>query len=289
MMENRSFDHYLGWLPERRRPPGGPHLHRRGRASRTRPHRLTPDWQGCGFPDPDHSWNGGRDAAQRRQVRRLPARLGDNDEFAIGYYAEGDLGVHPGRREGVHDLRPLPLLADGLDAAQPRVHARGAVLRATTTTTSRRRPSTTTGFPDTTIFAALEQARASRTATSSSTCRSSALWGAAGPRALGPVAEYYARCAAGHAAAASRSSTRTSPARSARGRARRATSTRTATCARARRSWPTSCHAFMESPQWKRGALFIVYDEWGGFFDHVAPAARARRPQRRATSTRTTG
>jgi phospholipase C len=30
-------------------------------------------------------------------------------------------------------------------------------------------------------------------------------------------------------------------------------------------------HAFMESPQWKRGAPFIVYDEWGGFFDHVAP------------------
>ncbi len=30
-------------------------------------------------------------------------------------------------------------------------------------------------------------------------------------------------------------------------------------------------HAFMESPQWKRGALFVVYDEWGGFFDHVVP------------------
>src|SRR5205085_7923361 len=30
-------------------------------------------------------------------------------------------------------------------------------------------------------------------------------------------------------------------------------------------------HAFMASPQWKRGALFIVYDEWGGFFDHVPP------------------
>jgi phospholipase C len=30
-------------------------------------------------------------------------------------------------------------------------------------------------------------------------------------------------------------------------------------------------HAFLESPQFKRGALFIVYDEWGGFFDHVAP------------------
>jgi phospholipase C len=30
-------------------------------------------------------------------------------------------------------------------------------------------------------------------------------------------------------------------------------------------------HAFMESPQFERGALFIVYDEWGGFFDHVQP------------------
>jgi phospholipase C len=30
-------------------------------------------------------------------------------------------------------------------------------------------------------------------------------------------------------------------------------------------------NAFVESPQWRRGALFIVYDEWGGFFDHVAP------------------
>jgi len=30
-------------------------------------------------------------------------------------------------------------------------------------------------------------------------------------------------------------------------------------------------HAFIDSPQFKRGALFIVYDEWGGFFDHVAP------------------
>jgi phospholipase C len=30
-------------------------------------------------------------------------------------------------------------------------------------------------------------------------------------------------------------------------------------------------NAFVESPQFRRGALFIVYDEWGGFFDHVQP------------------
>jgi phospholipase C len=40
-------------------------------------------------------------------------------------------------------------------------------------------------------------------------------------------------------------------------------------------------HAFMESKHWKRGALFIVYDEWGGFFDHVRPP---RVPDIRASS-----
>jgi phospholipase C len=30
-------------------------------------------------------------------------------------------------------------------------------------------------------------------------------------------------------------------------------------------------HSFIESRQYKRGALFIDYDEWGGFFDHVKP------------------
>jgi phospholipase C len=29
--------------------------------------------------------------------------------------------------------------------------------------------------------------------------------------------------------------------------------------------------AFVTSPHWERGAFFITYDEWGGFFDHVQP------------------
>jgi len=29
--------------------------------------------------------------------------------------------------------------------------------------------------------------------------------------------------------------------------------------------------AFVESPNYERGALFVIYDEWGGFFDHVPP------------------
>ena len=41
-------------------------------------------------------------------------------------------------------------------------------------------------------------------------------------------------------------------------------------------------HAFIASPQYRRGAMFINYDEWGGFFDHVKPPPRARRPRQPA-------
>ena len=30
-------------------------------------------------------------------------------------------------------------------------------------------------------------------------------------------------------------------------------------------------NSFTTSPNYRRGALFLIYDEWGGFFDHVRP------------------
>ena len=49
-------------------------------------------------------------------------------------------------------------------------------------------------------------------------------------------------------------------------------------------------NAFVASPNYRRGALFIVYDEWGGFFDHVqarrACPTSARRPTWTPTSAR---
>jgi phospholipase C len=38
--------------------------------------------------------------------------------------------------------------------------------------------------------------------------------------------------------------------------------------------------AFVNSPNYRRGALFLIYDEWGGFFDHVRPP---RVPDERAS------
>ena len=60
MMENRSFDHFLGWVPGWR--TGGrrdsSYTDSAGVAHCDVP--LAPDYQGCGHPDPDHSYEGGR-------------------------------------------------------------------------------------------------------------------------------------------------------------------------------------------------------------------------------------
>src|SRR5215213_7996671 len=58
MMENRSFDHLLGWLPGADGQQGG--LSYADNAGIFHPTTAWPDFQGCGHPDPDHSYEGAR-------------------------------------------------------------------------------------------------------------------------------------------------------------------------------------------------------------------------------------
>src|ERR1044071_2969191 len=59
MMENRSFDHLLGWLDGADgRQSGLRYPDAAGQLQKTQP--LAPDFQGCAHPDPDHSYQGGR-------------------------------------------------------------------------------------------------------------------------------------------------------------------------------------------------------------------------------------
>lgn len=88
-MENRSFDHFLGWLTHADgRQAGLEYLDRAGVPHLTYP--LAPDFQGCGHPDPDHSYVGGRVAYNDRAVDGW-LRAGANDPYAIGYYTQQDL------------------------------------------------------------------------------------------------------------------------------------------------------------------------------------------------------
>ena len=57
MMENRSFDHLLGWLPGANgRQEGLSYADENGVVHDTWP--LAPDYQGCQYQDPDHTWKG---------------------------------------------------------------------------------------------------------------------------------------------------------------------------------------------------------------------------------------
>ncbi|HEY2739497.1 MAG TPA: alkaline phosphatase family protein [Thermoanaerobaculia bacterium] len=89
MMENRSFDHLLGWLPGADGKQAGlTFTDSQGTAFQTYP--LAPDYQGCGHPDPDHSYDGGRVEFDNGLCDGW-LRAGSNDIYSIGYYTQADL------------------------------------------------------------------------------------------------------------------------------------------------------------------------------------------------------
>lgn len=97
MMENRSFDHFLGWLPGANGMQAGLTY----KDSSGNPHatyHLT-DYQGCGHPDPDHSYNGGRIEYDNG---KCDGWLMDtaNDTYCIGYYTSQDLPFYSNAATG---------------------------------------------------------------------------------------------------------------------------------------------------------------------------------------------
>src|SRR4051794_19353269 len=58
MMENRSFDHFLGWLPGADGRQAGLTFTDRYAIKHSTFHQT--QYAGCGFHDPDHSYEGGR-------------------------------------------------------------------------------------------------------------------------------------------------------------------------------------------------------------------------------------
>jgi phospholipase C len=89
MMENRSFDHLLGWLPGADGRQAGLHFpDQNGVLQAT--FELAPDFTGCAFPDPDHSYAGGRIQVDGGKMDGF-LKDAANGMNAIGYYQEKDL------------------------------------------------------------------------------------------------------------------------------------------------------------------------------------------------------
>ena len=95
MMENRSFDHYLGWLPGADgRQAGLQFTDNQGQSHDT--HRLTTDFQGCAYLDPDHSWEGGRTELDGGKMDGFLKAA--SDVFWIGYYSGPPAGAAAARQ-----------------------------------------------------------------------------------------------------------------------------------------------------------------------------------------------
>ena len=87
MMENRSFDHVMGWLPGADGKQAGlTYVDAAGAAHSTFP--LAPDFQGCAYGDPDHSYDGAR---VEWNGGACDGWLRANDLYSIGYYRQQDL------------------------------------------------------------------------------------------------------------------------------------------------------------------------------------------------------
>ncbi len=92
MMENRSFDHLLGWLPGANGQQHGLRfVDAHGVAHETWP--LAPEWQGCQFKDPDHSWRGVATQYAHGLCDGFLKTSPVGDRFPIGYYGKNDLPI----------------------------------------------------------------------------------------------------------------------------------------------------------------------------------------------------
>jgi phospholipase C len=87
VMENRSFDHFLGWLPGADGKQAGlTYTDSAGVPHSTFP--LAPDFQGCPYRDPNHSYDGAR---VEWSNGACDGWLRVNDVYSIGYYRQQDL------------------------------------------------------------------------------------------------------------------------------------------------------------------------------------------------------
>ena len=98
MMENRSFDHYFGWHPKADAMNAGLSYPNLDHTQSFPTHRLTPDFQGCEFRDPNHGWDGGRFQYNGGKLDGFYSGNAEgtgSDEYALGYYLKADLPFIP--------------------------------------------------------------------------------------------------------------------------------------------------------------------------------------------------
>jgi len=260
MMENRSFDHFLGWLPGADGRQAGLSFNDKAGVEHST-YRLS-EFQGCGHADPDHSWEGGRTEFDNGACDGW-LRAGDNDEFAIGYYTAADLAFygHAAPYWTVCDRYFSAIMAETypnrfyLHSAQTdRLHnndgATGAPMISTLPT----------------IWDRLQAAgRTGRYYFSDAPF--TALWGTKYLPISEPIAGFYADAAAGTLPDVSYLDPRFLD----EGSGSSGDDHPHADIRVGQHFLSSLYQAVTTGPLWSKTMFVITYDEWGGFYDHVPP------------------
>jgi phospholipase C len=291
MMENRSFDHYLGWLPGADGLLDASGHVVAPRVPDTKGNLVTGQCWGrsgtdfahtyCGsaHTDPDHSWDGGRVQYNKGAMDGFllaPGHL--DDPYCISYYLAEDLPVTADLAKAftVHDRWFCSLLASTFpnreylhsatsggrrDNATPGVGDEG---KGGTSYVARNG-----GFDWLTIWDRLDAAGISW-AYYFNDLPVLALWGdvfvkAAAEGKVRSLPQFYSDAAAGtlpHVFFLDPDFVNEENGNDDHPHAD----------IRAGQAYIADVyHALRGSPQWPKTAFFLTYDEWGGFYDHVAP------------------
>ncbi len=254
-MENRSFDHLLGWLPGADGIQSGlSYADGSGNTYSTWP--LAPDYEGCGYSDPDHSYGPDRVAYDRGTMDGF-LWAGNNDVFTIGYYTQSNLPFYSALAQNF-------LVCDRYFAGilGPTFPNRMFLWAAQTD-----RIDDSIGFSSLpTIFDSLSAVGVSHRYYFSN-IPYLALWGFRYWDSTGFISDFFNDAVSGNLPAVSF----VDPTYTVLDDGTGNDDHPHADIRNGDAFLANIYQALSSSPAWSRTVLIITFDEWGGFFEHVAP------------------
>jgi len=256
MMENRSFDHIMGWVPGAEGVQAGltfPDTNGNFQAT----HNLAPDYQNCSSADPDHSYEGGRAHANGEAMNGFLMTQPAGDTFPVGYYTSESVPFYAGCAASwtICDHYHTGILSCTFPN-RIYMHA-GQTDRKTNSFTVSTLP---------TIWDSLKAAGVSRRYYFSDVPLI-ALWGKAHLDIARPFSKFKEDAAAGRLP----SVCYIDPAMLGEGKGTSRDDHPYADIRDGQAFLNEIYDALRASPNWSRTLMIVNYDEWGGFYDHVSP------------------
>jgi phospholipase C len=256
MMENRSWDHFLGWLPGGNGIQAG--LTFKDTAGTTYPtYPLAPDFQGCGYADPDHSWEGGVKQLNGGRMDGFLKTAAPGDTFPIGFYNEADVPVLGAlaRNYTVSDNYFCSILAETYPnrfyqhcAQTPQDHNTNTLVTIPTIWDNLATAGLTSRYYHSDVpFLAL--------------------WGPKYAAIMRDHLTFFADCTAGNLPNVSF----VDPSFLGESQGASSDSHPHGDIRTGEAFISQIYHAVRSSPNWSKTVMILNFDEWGGFYDHVVP------------------